>query len=172
MLYSLWPFKSKKGKTNVIDSNGATAVEFALIAPVFFLVFFGIFEVGAILLVQTSLETSILQVSRFGRTGGSVTGQTSSETAISLANQYSFGLVNPANLVLTVTPYSSFSAMPTLSNAPTGGTQNFGTGNQDVLYTLSYNWTFFTPLVGNLLSPTGNGSIKLTASAVVQNEPF
>ncbi|OJW51447.1 MAG: hypothetical protein BGO67_06795 [Alphaproteobacteria bacterium 41-28] len=172
MLSSLWPFKSRRGKVNAVDNKGATAVEFALIAPVFFLVFFGIFEVGAILLVQTSLETSILQVSRFGRTGGSVAGQTSSQTAIALADQYSFGLVNPTNLVLTVTPYSSFSAMPTLANAPTGGTQNFGTANQDVLYTLSYNWTFFTPMLGTLLSPTGNGSITLTASAVVQNEPF
>jgi Flp pilus assembly protein TadG len=172
MLHSLWPFKSRKGKINEVGNDGATAVEFALIAPAFFLIFMGIFEVGAILLVQTSLETSILQVSRFGRTGGSVTGQTSSQTAIALADQYSFGLVNPSNLVLTVTPYSSFAAMPTLANAPSGGTQNFGTANQDVLYTLSYNWKFFTPMVGILLSPTGNGSITLTASAVIQNEPF
>lgn len=172
MLNKLWPFKSRKGKIISVGTKGATAIEFALIAPVFFLIFLGIFEVGAILLIQTSLETSILQVSRFGRTGSTVTGQTSQQTALALASQYSFGLVNPANLVLTVTPYTSFAAMPTLDQAPSSGTQNFGTGNQAVLYTLSYNWKLFTPFVGNLLSPTGNGSIKLTASAVVQNEPF
>ena len=172
MFYKLWPFKFRKGKVSGVGNKGATAVEFALIAPLFFLIFLGIFEVGAILLIQTSLETSILQVSRFGRTGSTVTGQTSQQTALALASQYSFGLVNPTNLVLTVTPYANFGSMPTLANAPTSGTQNFGTGNQAVLYTLSYNWNFFTPLLGNLLSPTGNGTIKLTASAVVQNEPF
>ncbi|MBY0292905.1 MAG: pilus assembly protein [Alphaproteobacteria bacterium] len=151
-------------------SEGVTAIEFAIVAPVFFVVFLGIFEVGAIMLVQTSLETSILQISRFGRTGDTVAGQTPQQTALSLASNYSFGLVNPNQLVLTVTPYSSFSAMPSLAQAPTTGTQDFGGSKQAVLYTLSYNWQFFTPLVGTLLSP--NGSLKLTASAVVQNEPF
>jgi Flp pilus assembly protein TadG len=171
MLCKLWPFRSRKGKGNTESTKGTTAVEFALIAPAFFIVFLGIFEIGAVILIQTSLETSILQVSRFGRTGSVVSGQTSEQTAVALADEYSFGLVNPANLILTVTPYASFSAMPTLANAPNSGTQNFGTGNQAVLYTLSYNWNFFTPLVGDLLS-NGTGSITLTASAVVENEPF
>ncbi len=172
MLCKLWPFRSKKGKGNIESTRGTTAVEFALIAPVFFLILLGIFEFGMVVLIQTSLETSILQVSRFGRTGSVVAGQSAAQTAIALADQYSFGLVNPANLVLTVTPYASFAAIPPLATAPTTGAQNFGKSSQPVLYTLSYNWNFFTPLVGSVLSPNGTGSITLTASAIVQNEPF
>ena len=163
-------FRKREKKLLSKACEGLTAVESAIIAPVFFIILMGIFEVGAIMLIQTSLETSILQISRFGRTGDTVAGQTPQQTALALASNYSFGLVNPNNLTLTVTPYASFSAMPSLAQAPTTGTQNFGTSKQAVLYTLSYNWQFFTPLVGVLLSPTG--SLNLTASAVVQNEPF
>ena len=163
--------KPNKEERYLSESKGTAAIEFALISPVFFLLFMGIFEIAAIMLVRTSLEGAILDVSRFGRTGSVVTGQTAQATATDIVDQYTFGLVNPANLVLTVTPYASFAAMPTVANAPTTGTQNFGAANQDVLYTLSYNWTFFTPLVGKFLSTNGT-SITLTASAVVENEPF
>jgi len=165
-------FNRDKEKNLLSDNKGSAAIEFALVSPVFFLLFIGVFEVGAVMLVKTSLETAILEVSRFGRTGSIVAGQTQQQTAVALADQYSFGLVDPSKLVLTVTPYASFSAIPLLATAPNTGTQDFGVGKQPVLYTLSYNWIFFTPLVGKYLSPTGNNAILLTASAVIENEPF
>jgi len=163
----------KKSQKFVSDDRGTTAVEFALISTAFCLILMGIFEVGAILLVQTTLETVVLQVSRYGRTGSTVTGQTSTQVAQGLVNQYSVGLVNPAKVVLTVTPYASFAAMPTNAQVVSGGgntgVQNFGTASQPVLYTATYNWNFFTPLIGKLFSSTG--SITLIASAIVENEP-
>lgn len=172
MALKWWGFKLNKKKNCLSSTRGSAAIEFAIIAPAFLLLFMAIFEIGAIMLVKSSLELSVLQVSRFGRTGSVVAGETSQQTATSLATQYSFGLVDPAKLILTVTPYASFSAIPPLAQAPSTGVQNFGTGNQAVLYTLSYNWNFFTPfLVGKLLSKNGT-SINLQASAVVMNEPF
>ncbi len=160
----------KKGQEFVSDNQGATAVEFALISVAFLLILMGTFEVGAILLIQTTLETAVLQVSRYGRTGSPASAQVTS-----LVNQYSFGFVNPANVVLTVTPYASFSAMPTnaqvVSSGGNSGTQNYGAANAPVLYTLTYNWDFFTPLIGKIMSPS-TGSITLIASSIVQNEPY
>ena len=171
MILKQWSLKRKEASKRLFNTKGSTAIEFAIVAPVFLLLLIGAFEVGAIMLVKTTLETAVYQVSRFGRTGSSVAGQTPQQVAVSLADEYSFGIVNASNLVLTVTPYASFSAMPTLNAAPNTGVQNFGTANQAVLYTLSYNWNFFTPLVGKYLSPNGT-SITLTASAIVENEPF
>ena len=152
-----------------LHDRGGALVEFALIAPIFFLVLFGIFEVSAIILVHTSLEIAVYQVSRFGRTGDTVAGQTQLQTAGDLASNYSFGLVDPAKLRLTATTYASFGAIPDLKDAPTVGT-NFGTGQQIVLYTLAYDWKMFTPLVSQFF--TKNGTITITASTVVLNEPF
>jgi Flp pilus assembly protein TadG len=162
--------KLEKKKIRALDTRGATAVEFALLAPVFLIVFLGIFEIGAVMTIQTTLELAVLEVSRFGRTGSIVAGETAQQTAASLVNAYSLGLMDSSKVVLTVTPYSSFSAMPLRSQAPMDGSQNFGEGGQPVLYTLSYKWNYFTPLVGKLLS--SSGSTTLISSAVVQNEPF
>lgn len=149
--------------------KGDTAVEIALVAPAFFLLFMAIFEMGALMLVKSSLETAILQVSRFGRTGDSVTGQTPTQTAQALVQQYSFGLVNLGKLKLNVTPYPSFAAMPSLAQAPNNNTQDYGKASQPVMYTLTYDWTFFTPLIGNFFK---NKTYTIIASAVIQNEPF
>lgn len=167
MLFRNWPLNFIKKAS---DTKGTAAIEFALISPVFLVLLIGVLEVGILMLVQTSLEMAVLQVSRYGRTGSTVSGQTSSQVALSLASTYSFGFANPAQMKLTVVPYASFSAIPPLSQVPLTGTQNFGTASQPVLYILSYDWTFFTPLIGKLISSTG--SINLTASTVIQNEPF
>ena len=166
-----WKTKVESKNSYLSNNKGTAAIEFAIVSPAFFLLFIGILEIGSIMLIKTTLEKAIFQVSRFGRTGGSVAGQTSQQVAVGLATQYTFGLVDPSKLVLTITPYANFSSMPSLGQAPTTGVQNFGAGNQPVLYTLSYDWNFFTPLVGKYLSQNGT-SMKLTASAVIQNEPF
>lgn len=164
-------FQKKKETPFFTGNKGNTAIEFAILGPVFLLLFMGIFEVGLIMLAKMSLETGVQQVVRFGRTGDLVAGQTQQQTAGALATTYTFGVVDPSQIVLTVTPYSSFAAMPFLDQAPTTGAQDFGTASQPVLYIMSYKWNFFTPLVGKLLSPNGQ-FIVLKASAVVQNEPF
>lgn len=170
-MFMKWlPLRLKKGQEFVSDDQGTTAVEFALISIAFFLMLMGIFEIGAILLIQTTLETVVLEVTRYGRTGSSA-----SAVVQSLVNQYSFGFVDPTKVVLTVTPYASFSAMPTnaqvLSSGGNTGTQNYGTANAPVLYTLTYDWNLFTPLIGKIMSPS-TGSITLITSAIVQNEPY
>ena len=171
MILNWWHFPQKKEKGYLSSNKGTTAIEFAIIAPVFLLLFMGIFELGLVMLTKMSLETGVHQVVRFGRTGSIVPGQTQQQTAAALVSTYTFGVVDPSKVVLTVTPYASFAAMPVLAQAPVTGTQNFGAASQPVLYILSYNYEFVTPLVGKLLAPNGH-SIVLKASAVVLNEPF
>lgn len=170
-----WPFKSEKKQDYINQTQGTTAVEFAVVAPVFFLLFMGIFEIGSMMYVQQALNLAILHVSRFGRTGDTVAGQTAKQTAASLVSQYTLGLVDVSKLTLTATTYANFAAVPTnsqvLAQKLNTGNQDFGITNQIVLYTLTYNWTFYTPLVGKFLSSNGV-SKTLIASTVVQNEPF
>lgn len=171
MTFNWWRFRETREKNYLSGNRGTAAIEFAILSPVFLLVFMGIFEVGLVMLTKMSLETGIQQVVRFGRTGDVVAGQTQQQTAAALVSTYTFGIVDPNKVVLTVTPYPSFSAMPLLAQAPTTGGQDFGAASQPVLYILSYQWNFFTPLIGKLLAPNGQ-FIVLKASAVVLNEPF
>jgi hypothetical protein len=51
------------------------------------------------------------------------------------------------------------------------GLSGYGGTSEVVLYTVSYPWSFFTPLIGDVVEAT-NGVVTLTATAVVQNEPY
>lgn len=160
----------KNKKKYLIDSQGVAAIEMAIISPVFLILLFGIFEIGMVMVIKESLQLAVAQTVRFGRTGDVVSGQTIEQTATELATTYSFGFVDPAKMRLTVTSYGSYAAIPAFNTLPDDGSKDFGTANEFVVYTLSYDWNFFTPLVGKLLSPSG--FITLRASSVVMNEPF
>ncbi len=171
-----WLLKLNKKKDYASQTQGSAVIEFALLSPAILLLIIAIFEIGAIMYVRAALDLAILHASRFGRTGQVVTGQTSQQTVAELVSLYTFNLVDPTKLTLTVTPYPSFASIPTnsqvLSQHLNTGAQNFGETDQIVLYTLTYDWMFYTQWVGNLLSPSGNGHLTLIASTIVQNEPF
>jgi len=148
--------------------DGATVVEYAILAPVFFLIIFGIIEMSMIFFVEATLELAAQQSSRFARTGDTVTGQTRAATAKALVDQYTFGLLDTSKLTFTVAPYSNFAAIP--NTLPTDGSQNFGGTGQVVVYTLSYDWPLFTGMVGQAMGLNGS-TIKLTGSEITVNEP-
>lgn len=163
-------FFHKKHSIKVKSADsGAALVEFALVAPLFFLLLFGIFEISVYALIKSSMELSLQQVSRFGRTGDLEGGKTQQQSAIALAQKYSFGLIDSKDLNLSTTVYQSFADLPKLSDAPESG-NNYGSGSQIVLYTLTYNYHLNTPLVGKFFST--NNISKIKVSTVVVNEPF
>jgi Flp pilus assembly pilin Flp len=53
-------FKLKKNK------DGVTAIEFAIVAPVFFLIFLGIIEVGLTMFVDSTMNTALRSAARQG----------------------------------------------------------------------------------------------------------
>jgi len=60
--------KRRRGGTADVSRSGIAAVEFALVAPVMFLLAFGMIEVGSIMLVKNSLT----QASRIGARAASL----------------------------------------------------------------------------------------------------
>lgn len=152
------------------EDKGAAIVEYAILLPLFFLLIFGIIEMATIFWIESTLEQAVQKVARFTRTGDTVTGQTRLATAKGLIDQFTFdtGLIKTDEVVLTVKPYPSLSAIP--DDFPTDGTVSFGNPGQPVVYTLSYKWTLFA---GNIANAMGfsDGTITLQVSEIVINEP-
>ena len=152
------------------EEEGAAIVEYAILLPLFFLLIFGIIEMATIFWIESTLEQALQKVTRFTRTGDTVSGQTRLATARGLIDEYTFdtGVIDPSQVVLTVKPYASFSAIP--DDLPTDGTVSFGNPGQPVVYTLSYEWTLFTGFIANAMG-LSDGKITLRASEIVINEP-
>jgi Flp pilus assembly protein TadG len=156
-----------KNRTRSGGHGGATAVEMALIAPVFFMLMIGITETTLIETAQQLLENAAYNTSRLAKTGFANAGQTQAQSVSQIMTQelQSFGtFIDPTHLTLTSTAYSSFGGIGS------GGTAGMGAGQQIVVYTISYPWKLFTPMIGSLIGT--NGIITLTSRIVVRNEPY
>lgn len=149
--------------------KGATAVEMALIAPVFFLLMMGITEIALILTAQQLLENAAYNTTRLASTGYTASGKTQAQTVQQVLDNelQSYGtFINVGNVTMTSTAYNSFTA----AGSGTGGASGLGAEDQIVVYTVSYPWTLFTPML-NAIIGTG-GVVTITSQIVVHNEPY
>jgi Flp pilus assembly pilin Flp len=152
------------------NTNGATAIEFAMVAPALFLLIMGIIEFGILFATQSALEGAASTAARKykalaleGNAGADV-GEIHS-----LISQYSGGLVSPGRLRVTAVQIGGWggSSMPSTT---AGNSGNSGTVSQVIQYRIYYDYPIHTPRLSRILSD-GSGVLTIRASTVVQNEP-
>jgi Flp pilus assembly pilin Flp len=188
----------RKLRTLIGDRRAATAVEFAVLAPVLVLAVIGIIELAVLLTVQILLEGSVREASRFGITGYTPAGQTRDQQIRALIDQYTLNLVDMSNVVIVTRVFPSFSAVTrpepcykylasgscdtsdarywqdTNGNGRwddgTGGTNGSGGSGDIVLYTIHYRHRMMTGLMRRIMGI--DGWVALEASVVVRNEPW
>lgn len=159
-------FLSRRNK----GKRGVASIEFALIAPIFFLLLMGTTEISLIMLVEHLLESASYNASRTAKTGYIETGKTQLETVMAEVTQRLGNLsplINPAYITVTSDAYGDLSAI----GQPDEGSEGFGTAGQVVVYKISYPWKLFTPLIGDLMGDE-NHIINLSSRIVVRNEPY
>lgn len=164
--YSLSPFGSHIGQ------RGATIADFALTAPIFFFLLFGIFEFGRYMLVEHTLRYAVIEGARVGQVGGVATGQTVNEAnrlaAIEAKVRTSAQIaINPADLtinlyVVTQPNFTDPADWQTRANVP-------GAGGAFMKLRVRYTLNFMTQYIGQFFT---NGRKELITSVLYRNEPF
>lgn len=150
--------------------RGVTSIEFALIAPAFFLLLIGITEISLMLLTEHLLENATYNASRTAKTGYIAENKTQIETVMEVLLHRLSGLqplIDPAKISVTWESYGDLSDI----GQPEQGEETMGTASQIVVYKISYPWHFFTPLIGNLIGDE-NDNVTLSSRIVVRNEPY
>src|SRR5204863_9405375 len=84
------------------DESGASALEFAMIAPVFFLFIFGIVEAGMLFWTQTGMQHGAEMAARCATINSTLCPNPTAIT--SYATQQSFGLTLPTSTFTYSTP--------------------------------------------------------------------
>jgi Flp pilus assembly protein TadG len=161
--------------------RGATAVEFALIMPVFFAALIAIFQVTIFLFAQANLQTAAVAAGRLFMTGQ---GQNSNLTQTQFANQVCpmvQVLFTCSKLMVNVQSYADFSAAsasaPTLTyNAQGQVTNNWsynpGTPGQVMVVQLIYQWPIIGGPLGYVLPNNANGSAEMMGATAFRVEPY
>lgn len=163
--------------------EGASAVEFALVAPLFLALTFSIIEAGYFYFVESAVEAANTKAARLIRTGQVQT------TALSRADFFNeickvvdiFGDCN-TQLTVDVARYSSFSALAADISAPVcrdadadvvnALPYNAGGARDIVRVRVCYLHKSFNPGLGLNLQKTSAGALRMISTSIFRNEPY
>jgi Flp pilus assembly protein TadG len=161
------------------NRRGSAAVEFALVAPVFFALLFAIIETAIVFFAGQVLETITQSSARMILTGQAQTaGYTQAQFKTYVCGQIP-ALFTCNNVYVDVQSYGNSFGNVTL-NSQIDGTSNFvnnmqynpGGPGQIVVVRLFYQWPLFVTGLGYNISNLAGSKRLLTATAAFQNEPY
>jgi Flp pilus assembly protein TadG len=165
------------------SERGVTLVEFALVALPFFILLFGIFEVGFVFWGTYELENATEDAARLIRTGQVHAAGKDGDASYfktQICNRVSLLVDCTAKLRVEVQDYDSFTSLNPPS--PLDGDHNLkgddgfayspGGPERVVLVTSFYEWPLLNILSSMSLSNMASGNRLLRASAAFRNEPF
>jgi Flp pilus assembly protein TadG len=144
----------------ILSRVGQSLVEFALVAPLFFLLVFGITDFGRLFFTQETLQYAVREAGRFAVTGRHLTTSGGADidrvTSIKqIAQKAAVGLITDINTIQVMSG---------------GVTNSAGGPRETVLVSLTTKLVFITPFIGKFFPP--DGAYTFTVSTTFMNEPF
>lgn len=162
--------------------DGATAVEFAIVAVPLFLFLFVLFDVGFIFSISTSLDNAVAQSSRQIRTGA-LQSQPTPATLADFANSICQNMTIPGadctNLLgVDVRKFSCFQSATLPPTPITNGAFDpsklmfdMGGPGDIIVIRAFYQWPLMAPGLEGALQPLSNKAL-ITSATTFRNEPY
>jgi len=182
-------FRRLRRRLKADGIKGSAAIEFAMVAPVFFVLLMGTIEAGVIFFAQSALQNALNDTARLVRTGqsgcyttsgGNCVAMTQAQFRTRLCSEVSLLLsdCNGASLQFDVQAYPSGFSTASNSSPLVGGTLptltafNVGNACDVVLARAFYTWPVFTPGLRYFLANVGTSYHLLASAAAFRNEPY
>jgi Flp pilus assembly protein TadG len=160
------------------NRGGSAAIEFALVAPVFFALLFAIIETAIMFFASQVLETITQESARMILTGQAQTASyTQAQFKTYVCSQIP-ALFNCANVYVDVESYSAFTGVTISSQLD--ASKNFinnmqynpGGPGDIVVVRVFYAWQLFVTGLGYNISNMSGNQRLLVATAAFRNEPY
>lgn len=161
----------KKFSALLKNNQGATAVEFALVAPFLFILTFGIIEFSLLFAERAILEGATAQAARRFKAETQETKQVviKNDALKNYIASYGGGLIKKSNLSVYPKQISGFGGAGGVKQGEQAGDIGLNVGKV-VQYNVYYVHNLMTPLISRMIAPK-DGKITVEAYAIVQNEP-
>jgi Flp pilus assembly protein TadG len=161
----------------VRNRRGSAAVEFAMIAPIFFALLFAILETGIMFFAGQYLQSITQQSARMILTGQAQTGSYTQAQFQSYVCSQVVALFTCGNIYIDVESYSSFQNVTINSQISNGNfvnnmQYNPGSSGDIVVVRLFYQWPQIVTGLGYNISNLNNNHRLLSATAAFKNEPY
>lgn len=160
--------------------RGATAVEFALIAPAFLATLLAILEVAIFLFAQMALQDAANQAARYFLTGQAQNNNWSATTVVGkVCPTFVFNCTNVFIAVQNSTSFSGANTAPPAmydagGNVLTQGNYTYdpGTPGDTMVVQLVYAWPVVPGPLGFNLGPVQHGAIEMMGVSAFRVEPY
>jgi Flp pilus assembly protein TadG len=161
--------------------QGATAVEFALIAPPFLATLIGIFQVAIFMFAQQVLQNAAVEAGRLLMTGQAQNSNTTQTQFASDVCPMVQAVFTCTSLMVNVQSYADFASAtataPTLTFNTQGQVSNTwsydpGTPGQVMVLQLVYQWPIVSGPFGYVLPNLGNGHVEMMGVSAFRVEPY
>lgn len=155
------------------DERGATAVEFAFVAPVMIFALLSLVEIGVIGMMSASLDSAVVESARRLRTGRDDAATSAEGLEIQICNRMGGTYANCRDrLVVGVQKYSRFANANAVAASPPAGEFARGVPGDIVVVKANYRWPLMTPFLAQAFERTGVFEVTLGARATFKNEPY
>jgi Flp pilus assembly protein TadG len=161
------------------NRRGSAAVEFAVIAPVFFGLLFAIIETAIIFFAGQVLESITQSSARYVMTGQAQNANfQASDFKTYLCNQIPAAMFTCANISVDVQSYTAFSNVTLSSQIDAGGNfinnmqYNPGIQGSTVVVRVFYPWPQIVTGLGYNITNMAGSKRLLVAAAAFKNEPY
>lgn len=153
------------------DRKGQTLIEFALVAPLLFVLLFAIVDLGWMFYVNLTMQHAVREGTRYAVTGRSDLGASRRDALIEKIRNASDGLYDK-NLHVPKEPRIAVLAPERVNFGNYTGTATAGDpgGQNDIiLVSLTYTCPLLTPVLTPFIA---GGQYTFTVSSTMTNEPF
>ncbi|MBV8839576.1 MAG: pilus assembly protein [Alphaproteobacteria bacterium] len=159
--------------------EGATAVEFALIAPAFIALLVAIFQGCVYLYVQAVLQNAATETGRLFLTGQVQSNGWNQQTVSNKACAFMGSMFDCTQLYLNVQTYQDFTSSSTSApalydsnNNPIPPVYNTGTQGQIMVLQLVYQWKVASGPLGFSLVNLPNSATEMVGMTAFRVEPY
>jgi Flp pilus assembly protein TadG len=155
------------------DDSGATAVEFALVAPLLCLALLSIVEIGMLGMMSSGLDNAVIESARRIRTGRT-DGPTSAGVFKDQICARMGGSLSAcrSRLTVSVQPYDHFTDANVSASAQPNGTFDKGGPGDIMLVKANYKWPLMTPFIATGFHRDGPMDVTLASRLAFKNEPY
>jgi len=175
-------------RRNIIkNERGATAIEFAMVAPLFLAFVLGIVDVGAYFFVAGQLQHGVVQAARQIRTGDIIgnNGASRDQFRAALCDNIKAALISDctSNVRVNVESFANYTSVtaPSIDDLDDDGNgtieegeTKFDTGGAScpVVVRAYFNYSTIVPQLQKILAAAVPGTSYITAATTFRNEPF
>jgi Flp pilus assembly protein TadG len=143
------------------NQKGTSLIEFALIFPILITIILSTLELGIMLAIKVNLQSCAMAGAYYGATGAYTTGSTRTASAQAAMTNGISGLLNPANVTITIQSFLNF----TTASLGGSGAAGSGSAGQVGKYQVEYSYSPSSPLVASFFGT----SKKLSSTTYTKN---